>query len=113
MSYVQKGKGRKVYIRQNEGNLMDVEHAEIVEKQLDAVIQRRARKGDVDPDEREALWRASVRRYNARREEEMRATWASFHEEQAERLRRTLAGLVAHHEEEAAKLPDIEPKGAA
>jgi hypothetical protein len=85
----------------------------MVEKQLDAMIQRRARKGDVDPDGREALWRASVRRYNARREEEMRAAWASFHEEQAERLRRTLASLVAHHEEEAAILMDIEPKGAA
>jgi hypothetical protein len=31
------------------------EHAEMVEKQLDAMIQRRARKGDVDPDEREEL----------------------------------------------------------
>jgi hypothetical protein len=89
------------------------EHAEMVEKQLDAMIQRRARKGQVDPDEREALWRASVRRYNARREEEMRAAWASFHEEQAERLRRTLACLVAHHEEQAAKLMDVRPKGAA
>jgi hypothetical protein len=89
------------------------EHAEMVEKQLDAMIQRRARKGQVDPDEREALWRASARRYNARREEEMRAAWASFHEEQAERLRRTLAGLVAHNKEQAAKLMDIEPKGVA
>jgi hypothetical protein len=52
MSYVQRGKARNVYIRQNEGSLMDVEHAEMVEKQLDAMIQRRARKGDVDPDDR-------------------------------------------------------------
>jgi hypothetical protein len=37
------------------------EHAEMVEKQLDAMIQRRARKGDVDPDEREELWKASAR----------------------------------------------------
>jgi hypothetical protein len=91
---------------------MDVARGEMVEKQLDAMIQRRTRKGQVDPDEREVLWRASVRRYNARREEEMRASWASFHEEQAERLRRTLAGLVAHHEEQAAKLMDLRPKGA-
>ena len=40
-----------MYIRQNEESLMDVEHAEMVAKQLDAMIQRRARKGDVDPDE--------------------------------------------------------------
>jgi hypothetical protein len=30
---------------------MNVAHGEMVEKQLDAMIQRRARKGDVDPDE--------------------------------------------------------------
>jgi len=42
---------------------MDVEHAEMVEKQLDAMIQRRARKGDVGPDERGELWKASVRAY--------------------------------------------------
>ena len=29
-----------------------VEHAEMVEKQLDALIQRRTGKGDVDPDDR-------------------------------------------------------------
>jgi hypothetical protein len=40
---------------------MDVEHAEMAEKQLDAMIQRRARKGDVDPDEAEEIWKESVR----------------------------------------------------
>jgi hypothetical protein len=35
---------------------MDVADAEMAEKQLDAMIQRRARKGDVDPDEREEPW---------------------------------------------------------
>jgi hypothetical protein len=52
-----------VYIRKNEGSLMDVEYGEMVEKQLDAMIQRRVRKGDMDPDEREELWKASVRAY--------------------------------------------------
>jgi hypothetical protein len=80
------------------------EHAEMVEKQLDAMIQRRARKGDVDPDEREELWKASVRRYNARRREEMRAAWASYHAEQAARHRRTLEDLIDRHETQAAKL---------
>lgn len=30
--------------------------------------------------------------------------WAAFHEGQAERHRRTLEDLIAHHEEQAAKL---------
>jgi len=76
----------------------------MVEKQLDAMIVRRARKGDVDPDEREEAWKASVWAYTARRREEMRAAWASYHEGQAERHRRTLEGLIAHHEAQAAKL---------
>ncbi len=52
---------------------MDVARGERAEKQLEALIQRRARKGVVDPDEREESWKESVRRYNARRREEMRA----------------------------------------
>jgi hypothetical protein len=88
------------------------EHAELVEKQLDAMIQRRARKGDVDPDERETLWQTSVGRYNARRREEMRAAWAFYHEGQAERHRATLQALIEHHESEAARLMDVRPKGA-
>ena len=83
---------------------MDVAHGEMVEKQLDAMIQRRARKGDVDPDEREELWKESVRAYTARRREELRAAWTSYHEGQAGRHRRTLQDLIAHHEAQAAKL---------
>jgi hypothetical protein len=83
---------------------MDLAHGEMVEKQLDAMIQRRVRKGEMDLDEREELWKASVRRYNARRREEMRAAWASYHEGQAERHRRTLKDLITHHEAQAAKL---------
>jgi hypothetical protein len=91
---------------------MDIARGEMVEKQFDALIQRRARKGDVDPDEREALWQTSVRRYNARRREEMRAAWAFYHEGQAERHRATLQALIEHHESEAARLMDVRPKGA-
>ena len=86
---------------------MDVMRGEMVEKELEAMIQRRARKGDVDPDEREALWQQSVRAYTARRREEMRAAWAAFHEGQAERHRRTLEGLITHHETQAAKLCEL------
>jgi hypothetical protein len=83
---------------------MDVAHGEMVEKQLDAMIERRARKGDVDPDEREELWKESVRAYTARRREELRAAWCEHHRGQAARLRTTLEALIARHEDEAARL---------
>jgi hypothetical protein len=83
---------------------MDVAHGEMVEQQLDAMIQRRTRKGDLDPDEREELWKASVRAYTARRREEMRAAWTSYHEGQAERHRRTLRELIDYHETQAERL---------
>jgi len=51
---------------------MDVAQAARAEKELEAMIVRRSRKGDVDPDEQEELWKESVRRYNARRREEDR-----------------------------------------
>jgi ABC-type phosphonate transport system ATPase subunit len=90
-----------------------VEHAEMVEKQLDAMIQRRARKGEVDPDEQEELWKASVRAYEEKRRQMARLEWHLHHTAQAERLRRTLEALASHHEEQAAKLMDVvRPKGA-
>jgi hypothetical protein len=88
----------------SEGSAMDVARGEMVEKELDAMIERRARKGDVDPDEQEELWKASVRAYAIRRREELRAAWASYHEGQAERHRRTLEELASHHEAQAARL---------
>ena len=55
-----------------------VEHAEMVEKELNAFIESRSRKGDVDPDEAHELWRESVRRYNARRREANRHEWCEY-----------------------------------
>jgi hypothetical protein len=72
------------------------------------MIEHRSRKGDVDRDEFEPFYMESVRRYNDRRREEMRAAWASYHEGQAERHRRTLQDLIAHHETQAAKLCEDE-----
>jgi hypothetical protein len=86
-----------------ERSVMDVAHAEAVEKELNNFIERRSRK-DPDADEREELWKESVRRYNARRDEEMRAAWYGWHLDQAERHRRTLEGLIAHHETQAERL---------
>jgi hypothetical protein len=54
---------------------MDVAQAARAEKELEAMIVRRSRKGDVDPDEQEELWKESVRRYNARQREENRREW--------------------------------------
>ena len=88
-----------------------VEHTEMAEKQLDAMIERRARKGGVDPDEREALWQESVRRYNARRREEMRAAWCEHHQGQAARLRAVLEELIAGHEKQAESYRE-QPEGA-
>jgi hypothetical protein len=89
----------------NEGSLVDVARADAVDLELDRLISKRASQDRrPDPDEQEELWKASVRAYTARRREEMRAAWASYHEAQAERHRRTLKDLVAHHEIQAAKL---------
>jgi hypothetical protein len=103
-----------ICVQSSEGSLVDtVEHAEMVEKQLTAMIQRRARKGDVDPDEREELWKASVRAYNEKRRQMARLEWHAFHCGQAERHRATLRALIEHHEQQAAKLMDVQPEGAA
>jgi hypothetical protein len=52
---------------------VDVARSEMVEAEVDRLIEKRSRNGEVDPDEREELWKDSVRRYNALRREEMRA----------------------------------------
>ena len=54
---------------------MDVEAASA---SIDALIERRSR--GVDPDEREGLWRESVRKYHARRREERLWERIRYHE---------------------------------
>ena len=81
---------------------MDVAHGEIVEAELAAFIEKRA--ALEDPEAKEELWVRSVERYTARRREEMRVAWCEYHQEQAERHRRTLEGLIARHEEQAKRL---------
>jgi hypothetical protein len=88
---------------------VDIERGGMVERELNGMIERRARKGDVDPDEHEELWKESVRAYTARRREEMRAEWCEHHQGQAVRLRAVLEELIADHEEQAEKYL---PKGA-
>jgi DNA-binding SARP family transcriptional activator len=81
---------------------------EAAERQIDAFIERRSRKGETDPDEREDLWVESVRRFNKQQRRQIRAEWYGWHCDQAERHRRTLAALIARHEHEAEKL--LEPE---
>lgn len=52
---------------------MEVAHGELVEKELDAMIERRSRQKD--PDEESELCQQNVRAYTARKQEEMRAAW--------------------------------------
>jgi len=89
---------------------VDIARGELVEKELDAMIERRSRQ--VDPDEQEEIWKESLRAYNARRDEEMRAARVEYHRGQAVRLRAVLEALVARHEEQAEKLMDVQSKGA-
>ena len=80
---------------------------EAVEAEIDQFIERRSRQKD--PDEQEELWKASVRAYNARRSDEIRAAWTAFHEGQTERHRRTLEELIARHEMQGARLCEKGP----
>ena len=81
---------------------MDVTRGEIVEADLDRLIERRSRQKD--PDEESELWQASVRAYEEKRRQMARLEWHLHHTAQAERLRRTLQDLIAHHESQATKL---------
>jgi hypothetical protein len=79
--------------------------ADTVDAELDRLISRRASTDNrEDPDEREELWKASVRAHQRRREEGNRLAWREYHEGQAACLRRTLEDLIAEHEAKAMKL---------
>ncbi len=88
--------------------MTDVAHkwsTEAVDEDLVRLIERRSRR-DPDHDELEPSYAESVRRYNARRADEMRAAWREYHQGQAARHRAILTELIARHEAQAAKLED-------
>jgi hypothetical protein len=92
---------------------VDVSRAEIAEAQIRTFIERRAEKNGEERPEEEA-WRESVRTYNAAREAERRAAWASYHQGQASRLKRVMTNLVAFHEDKARQLSsEIEGRESA
>jgi hypothetical protein len=92
---------------------MDIARADGACGKLGGLISPRASQDRrPDPEKREELWKASARPYNALRREKMRAAGKKYLQGQPERHRAILEALRARHEEEAAKLMDIEPKGA-
>jgi hypothetical protein len=82
---------------------LDIARGEAIEKELEAFIAKRSRQ-EPDRHERAEAWKASVRAYNLAREAERRALWADYHRVHAERLRRTVEPLIAHHEAKARAL---------
>jgi len=58
----------------------------------------------MDANDPEALWKASTRRAQEKRRDRNRVLWHAWHLDQAEMLRRTMASLIAAHEEKAASL---------
>jgi hypothetical protein len=94
---------------------VDISRSEGVEHELNRLIERRHDQRATEERHRpsEELWQESVERYNAERDRQLRTEWTEYHQDQAERHKAVLKGLIAHHEEQAAKLMDIQPKGAA
>jgi hypothetical protein len=88
---------------------VDIVRGELVEKELDAMIERRSHQKDAE--EVSEAWQESVRRYNARLQEERRAAWCEHHQVQAARLRAVLESLIARHEAEAERLAPIRGEG--
>jgi hypothetical protein len=66
------------------------------------MIEHRSRKGEIDPDELEAFYMESVRRYNARRREENRLAWCEYFS----RLAGSLRARAEEYDQRAARLED-------
>ena len=56
---------------------MDVAHRAMVEAELARLVEKRSSR-EIDADERDELWEASVAAYNARRREENRLAWCNY-----------------------------------
>ena len=87
---------------------MDVAGTEATDAELVRMIERRASR-EPDRDEREELWKESVRRYNAKRRKQLDLERYEYHRGQAVRLRAVLESLIREHEQNAEKHL---PKGA-
>ena len=74
-----------------------------VEKELDALIERRAQEAG-EANYHAQAWSESARRYDRARAAQMRAARIEFHRDQAARLRATMTALADEHEAAAAAL---------
>jgi hypothetical protein len=83
---------------------VDIGRSEQVERELDAMIEHRARQKD--PEEASELWQESVRRYNARRREENRLAWSGYFTHLAGALR----ARAEEYDRRAALLTNAEEK---
>jgi hypothetical protein len=81
---------------------VDMAKGEMVEKELDAMIERRSRQKD--PDEEHELWQESVRRYYARKREENRLAWCTY-------FSRLAGSLRARAEEYDQRVAQLEERG--
>jgi hypothetical protein len=87
---------------------VEVVRTEAAEAELARMIERRSRKGEVDPEELDPDYMESVRGYEEKRGQAARLEWHPHHTVQAERLRQTLEALIEHHEAAAAQLREAE-----
>jgi hypothetical protein len=85
---------------------VDIARGEMVEKDLNAMIERRSRQKD--PEEASEAWQESVRRYNVRRREENRLAWCDYFE----RLSACLRARAEEYDHRAQMLMEEQPKGA-
>jgi hypothetical protein len=86
---------------------VDIARGEMVEKELNAMIERRSRQKD--PEEASEAWQESVRRYNARRREENRLAWCDYFSHLAGSLR---ARAEEYDHRAQALMETDRPKGA-
>jgi hypothetical protein len=86
--------------------LDEVARGEIVEKELDAFIERRSLRMNPEQGRIEELFAESTRIHQEQARRANRARWYAFHLGQAERIRRTMTALAEAHEAKAAALLD-------
>jgi hypothetical protein len=92
----------------------DLAPGEAVEGAIDHFISIRHEKRvkeEGDRVEAEA-WKESERRMQEKRRQQNRVEWHLYHSDPAERHRRTLEQLIAHHETQAKKLMNGSANGA-
>ncbi len=87
---------------------MELAGGEKIEKEIDAMIERRSRQKD--PEETSEAWQESVRRYNVRRREENRLAWCDYFSHLAGSLR---ARAEEYDHRAQALMETDQPKGAA